>query len=127
MDRLIVPGRPDPVQAQAAAIRQELAMGRLALRILAILLSRERGRRVAIRKDAWNKLAAKYPNAFVRFGEEAERITARLTTPAELAELERGAAAVAVEQEVAVAEEGGDGADGPSGGESSEKEMNGGE
>lgn len=86
MDRIIVPGRPrqDAMKLQAEAIRQELAMGRLALRVLAIMLSKEKGRRIAIKKEAWNRLSEKLPGALIRFGEEADRITARLATPEEL-------------------------------------------
>lgn len=64
-------------------------MGRLALRVLAILLSEKPARRVAIRKERWNKLAEKLPGAMIRFGEEADRITARLATPDELDAEER--------------------------------------
>ena len=59
-------------------------MGRLALRVLAIMLAKEKGRKIAIKKEAWNRLNEKLPNALIRFGEEADRITARLATPEEL-------------------------------------------
>lgn len=104
MDRLIVPGRPrvDPVKLQAEAIRQELAMGRLALRVLAIMLSRESGRKIAIKKVAWDRLSEKLPGAVIRFGEEADRITARLATPEELDAIDRDVAAKTKERQATV-------------------------
>lgn len=101
-NRLFVPGRPDPVKLQAAAIRQELAMGRLALRVLAILLSKEKDRKVTIKKEAWNRLNEKLPGAMIRFGEEAERVTARLATPDELDALDRKVARETAERKEAV-------------------------
>lgn len=98
MDRLLLPGRQDPVREQAAAIRTELAMGRMALRVLAIMLSRESGRKIAIKKEAWNKLAEKLPGAMIRFGEESERMTAWLATPDELDALDRKVAAKTAER-----------------------------
>jgi len=86
--RILLPGQ-SPAQMQAEAIRQELAMGRLALRVLAVLLSREKERKVRIKKEVWPKLQEKYPGAVIRFGETADAMEARLATPEDLDELDR--------------------------------------
>jgi hypothetical protein len=106
MDRLIVPGRPkaSAERLQAEAIRQELTMGRLALRVLAIMLSKEKGRKVAIKKEAWNRLAEKLPGALFRFGEGAARPMVLLATPEELDAADRHVAEITKARQDTVAE-----------------------
>lgn len=73
-------------EMQRQAIAAELAVGRLALRCLAAILAEKANSKLSIPKSRIEKMREKYPGAVVRFGEEAERITLRLATPAELDE-----------------------------------------
>lgn len=120
MSRLFGPGGEaigsQAEQEFAMQLRAELALGRLALKCLSVMLAEKEGRKTAIRKSAIEKVRTKWPGAVIRFGEEAERITLRLMTPAELDEADRLAAAAnkertdALEQMAATpAAEGGNG------------------
>lgn len=78
------PVGPTPAQQGAAAIGAELRLGRMALRMLAYLVSEHEGRKVSVQKKRLVAFQAKYPGAVIRFGEELERVTMRVMTPDEL-------------------------------------------
>ena len=90
MDRLVGPrgeaiAGPELARAQAAAIRQEVMLGRTALQALGVLLSEMGGRKTTITPARYAKFAKAYPGAFVRFGETDRGMTLRLLTPEEAA------------------------------------------
>ena len=92
MDRLSIPGRPNLVQAQAAAIRQELEFGRLAVRVLSILLSDAPKRRARVRPARWKRFVQENAGAEIRFTRTDDGgLIARLVRPDDEPEQEEGA------------------------------------
>lgn len=74
MDRLFGPRGEkignDAAVAQAGAIRQELEIGRMGMRVLALLLSEMKDRKTTIRPTRFARFQEKYPGSAVRFRRE---------------------------------------------------------